>query len=345
MVLLPIICVLWSILRTGDYFLWGDGIFSSGVLLFGYCLGCVAISPYFVGSWIKRKFFRQPNNFILSSRRELIDVEQAIGTSLMQGSFANLLDIIPGNQATKLALEHIHLQFEDLPIGLEGLKVIQLSDLHLTGQIRIEYFQEIVRRVNELDPDLVLITGDLIDESHCLEWIDSVFGQLASKYGVFYIFGNHDLRIKDETQFRKQLSDAGIQHVGGAWTVVEIGESKIALTGNELPWFDGAETLSDSPEENVDFKILLSHSPDQYEWAESFQFDWMLAGHTHGGQIQFPLIGPIVAPSKFGVEFASGSFDIDGMLMHVSRGISGDEAIRILCPPEVGVFTLTRKKD
>jgi len=74
-----------------------------------------------------------------------------------------------------------------------------------------------------------------------------------------------------------------------------------------------------------------------------YKFDLMFAGHTHGGQIAFPVIGPIVAPSKFGVNYASGTFQIGSMLMHVSRGISGDEAIRVNSPPELGLFTLTAK--
>ncbi len=341
MVALPILCVLWSIFNTQDYQLWGDGLYSTSVLLFGYCIGCIAISPYFLSSWINRKFLMGENRYVAGSRREMINIGNELGIPLTEGSFANLLAKIPGNQATQLALEHVCLKFENLPKALEGLKVVQLSDLHLTGQVRIEYFQELVRRVNELEPDLILITGDLVDEVHCLDWIEPIFGQLNSKSEVLYVFGNHDLRIKDSKRFRERLKNAGLTDVGGNWKILEINGCKVGFAGNELPWFGGAENLPFEPDESVDFKILLSHSPDQLEWAEPYRFDWMLAGHTHGGQIQFPLIGPIVAPSKFGVKYASGAFDLGHMLMYVSRGISGDEAIRISCPPEVGVFTLS----
>ena len=67
----------------------------------------------------------------------------------------------------------------------------------------------------------------------------------------------------------------------------------------------------------------------------------MLAGHTHGGQARIPVIGPFVAPSRFGVRYAGGTFMVGEMLMHVTRGISGDKCIRINCPPEVGLITLT----
>ena len=88
---------------------------------------------------------------------------------------------------------------------------------------------------------------------------------------------------------------------------------------------------------------MLSHSPDQIDWAQPYGFDLIFAGHTHGGQIAIPYIGPIVAPSKYGVYYASGTFQVGKSLMHVSRGISGDEPIRLFSPPELGCFTIRSK--
>lgn len=341
MVLLPIIAVLWTVFRTQDFSLWGFGIYQTSVLLFGYCLGCIAISPFFVNGWIRRKFFQGPNSYLIDSRVEHFDIANQVDHSLIDGFFANLLAMLPGNQATQLALEHHRLQFEQVPSPLDGLKVVHLSDFHFTGQLRVEYFQELTAIINQQEPDLILITGDLVDEARCLDWIPSVFGELRSRYGAFYVRGNHDLRIKDAEELQDRLQQVGLRHVGGRWETVKINGVSIAIAGNELPWFTGAEDLPKETPVPVDFKILLSHSPDQMEWAEPYRFDWMLAGHTHGGQIQFPIIGPIVAPSKFGVKYASGSFDLGSMLLHVSRGISGDEAIRINCLPEISVFSLS----
>ena len=97
-----------------------------------------------------------------------------------------------------------------------------------------------------------------------------------------------------------------------------------------------ATSESNGPE----FRVLMSHSPDQVNWAKPYQFDLMFAGHTHGGQIRLPLVGPLVAPSRFGVKYCAGTFQIGPMLMHVSRGLSGEDMIRINCPPELGLFTL-----
>ena len=145
---------------------------------------------------------------------------------------------------------------------------------------------------------------------------------------------------------RGKIEACGLVAVAGAWHEVDVEGAKVVITGNELPWYRAVDQLpppNQQPES--DFAILLSHSPDQFEWARDYKFDLMFAGHTHGGQIAFPVIGPIVAPSKFGVNYASGTFQIGSMLMHVSRGISGDEAIRVNSPPELGLFTLTAKPE
>ncbi|MFM9069268.1 MAG: metallophosphoesterase, partial [Planctomycetota bacterium] len=90
----------------------------------------------------------------------------------------------------------------------------------------------------------------------------------------------------------------------------------------------------------AEFRLLLAHSPDQWRWAREHQFQLVLAGHTHGGQIVFPGIGPVIAPSLDGVEYAGGVYEVAGRVMHVSRGISGKTPVRWHCPPEVTLLTL-----
>jgi predicted MPP superfamily phosphohydrolase len=91
------------------------------------------------------------------------------------------------------------------------------------------------------------------------------------------------------------------------------------------------------------FRIAVAHSPDQYPWAQNYDFDLMLAGHTHGGQIRFPVIGPVLSPSRFGVKYAAGTFYEAPTLMHVSRGIAGTRPLRFNCPPELSKLVLRRE--
>ncbi len=254
------------------------------------------------------------------------------------GKQAGLLGSVPGNQSLKLSVEKRQLSLDVWPKELDGLVIAQLSDLHFTGKINKEYFQHVVRVCNAQQPDIVLVTGDIVDKRDCVDWLPETLGQLQAKHSMYYILGNHDLRVKDEDRLRKQMEDLGFVRAVGQWIEVEIQGHSIWLAGNELPWFPGAENL---PAAKNHPAILLSHSPDQVYDADQLDVDLMFAGHCHGGQIRLPLLGPIVAPSRYGVRFASGTFRIGSVLMHVSRGISGDDPIRLNCCPELAVFEVS----
>ena len=107
---------------------------------------------------------------------------------------------------------------------------------------------------------------------------------------------------------RRVLDECGLVYLGGRWKVVEVRGQPVLLAGNELPWFKPAADLSTCPPRSeVPFRLLLAHSPDQLAWARQGDGDLMLAGHTHGGQIRLPLIGPVFAPSRDGVQYCLGS--------------------------------------
>ena len=293
---------------------------------------------FFMVTWLYRKLTTRLPSAVKKGETQLLNLREELGGDLFGNAACRAIGNLPFNECLTLALEPMSIKL-DIPRELDGLKICQLSDLHYTGQINVEYFQRIVEEANKFEPDLIIITGDLVDEAKCLPWLEITLGRLQAKHGVYYVLGNHDLRIKDETGFRNQLKDLGLIQASGKWHDIEIDGATVRITGNELPWYSDVEKLATEPSP-PDLKILLSHSPDQLEWAKPRGFDLMFAGHTHGGQIAFPIVGPIVAPSKYGVLYAAGTFEIEGMIMHVSRGISGDEPIRLCCPPEVGLFTI-----
>ena len=305
---------------------------------FFYFYICVLAGIFFTCRWIYRKSTMRLPKAVVSTKRIWLDLKSELDVPLTHGRVPNILARIPFNEATKLTLQEMTLELDVLET-LHGLKICQISDLHFTGHIGIEYFQRIVEEANRFGPDLVVITGDIIDESHCLDWFEETLGRLNSKLGVYYVLGNHDRRMKDEIGLRDRLSRCGLIQASGQWSEVVFNGATIQLTGNELPWYRDVDSLNESPAE-ADLRILLSHSPDQIDWARGRGFELMFAGHTHGGQIAIPFIGPLVAPSKYGVLYASGTFQVDDILMHVSRGISGDESIRICSPPELGLFTI-----
>ena len=245
---------------------------------------------------------------------------------------------IPGNQILHLEVNEKEFCISGLSSNFKGLTIAHASDFHMTGQMTEAFYQHLVDRINELECDLIALTGDLIDRSRCLPWLESVFGRLIAPMGKYYVLGNHDCRIADEVMLRGMLKKAKLIATHGQWITVEHGNGQVLLAGNELPWYPGAHELASPPrsEEGSDtLKILLSHSPDQIYWAAERGFDLMLAGHTHGGQIRPPVVGPIVSPSRFGPKYASGEFQVGGTHLHVSRGVSGTHPLRFNCLPEI----------
>ena len=108
------------------------------------------------------------------------------------------------------------------------------------------------------------------------------------------------------------------------------------IIGNEHPWYARPEIESTEDQ----FRLLVSHSPDQFRWAREHGIHLMLAGHTHGGQGRLPLAGPILSPSFHGSRYASGDFYKPPTTMHVTRGIGGVHLMRINCRPELSLITL-----
>jgi hypothetical protein len=336
-VLLPIGLIGYALAVGNSWSFWNFGRAWPAALV--YLLVSVATSLILTSAWILRLWqYRFPSEFC-QGEADVYDVEKELKKKLRHGAFARVLSWVPGNQATQVAFENFQVRLPRVNPSRK-IRICQLSDFHFTGQIDIAYFRWIIERVNARQPDLVLITGDLVDEASCLDWIGPVFEPLQAPAGKFYLLGNHDRRILDEADLRGRLERAGLQRAGGRWNHVSSGDLNLALAGNELPWYPGAEILPVDPGFAHDWKILISHSPDQIDWADKYGFDLIFAGHTHGGQIRLPLIGPIISPSKYGVRYAGGTFRVGANLMHVSRGICGDEPIRWNCRPEVGFFEI-----
>jgi predicted MPP superfamily phosphohydrolase len=245
---------------------------------------------------------------------------------------------IEGKHLERLA----RLQRDETSIHLTVADSLLRSGILRTDRGALALRNAVERAANQLAADLVVVTGDLVDKRECIPWIPAVLGKLESRYGNFCVLGNHDLRVGDLAPLRAAIAEAGFVDLGGAWRVLTIHGVQVALAGNELPWLAPAAEMADCPvrASTGGLRILLSHSPDQLEWARRHDFDLVLAGHTHGGQIRFPLIGPIIAPSRFGGRYACGVFDEPPTVMHVSRGVSSMFPIRLRCPPELAKLTL-----
>ncbi|QDS95559.1 putative metallophosphoesterase [Roseimaritima multifibrata] len=256
----------------------------------------------------------------------------------------------PGNQIFELAVEEKELQVPGLPPEWDGFKIAHLSDIHLTGHVATEFFRYAVEQANAWNPDIVALTGDIVDYDKCLGMIQPSLQSATAKYGKFFVLGNHDTRVSDPVQIRQAMEQIGWQDLGGREVEQSFGSRRIQLIGNEAPWFPApvldprqspsvSSNSKERPRKNP-FRLALCHSPDRIEWAREHHVTLMLAGHTHGGQGRLPLIGPVLSPSWYGSRFASGEFYLPPTTLHVSRGLSGVHLLRIMCPPELALLVL-----
>lgn len=307
----------------------------------GYAWLCCVAAVAVTVRWIYRRWSYRTPGRLIETKNTQCDLRAEFARPPIHGLQARLLHCIPGNQIFKPVIEQKSILLRGLPGESDRLQIVQLSDLHLTGKVGIEFFEKTVELCNQADPDLVVLSGDIVDKAKCLSWLKPILGELRAKLGRFYILGNHDRRVKQTNRLREAIEGTGFVPLSGQWRRVAIPGGCLWLCGNELPWYRGAESMPLHPPSDCDSpRILISHSPDQLRWGLDREIDLMLAGHCHGGQIRLPIIGPIISPSRYGVRFASGAFAFGRMTMLVSRGISADDPIRLNCPPELTVIEL-----
>lgn len=249
---------------------------------------------------------------------------------------------LPLNEVLKICVQEKQLAIPRLLESGDRLRIVHLSDLHMSGRIERAYFERAVEEVNACEPDLVAITGDIVEREPCVDWIPATLGQLRAKAPVYYVLGNHDLHV-NVGRLHGALADVGLVHLGGEYRELTVRGTPLVVAGNELPWFEPAADLRDCPAHDATgqpLRIVLAHSPDQFAWAQANEVDLVLAGHLHGGQVRLPILGAILSPSLFGVRYAAGVFMAGKTVMHVSRGTGSLTPVRYNCPPEIAVLTL-----
>lgn len=324
---------------------WWFGYFTRGsrvvevYLIFCWAVAAVTLLRLI---WFRCFLLRRPS-IVRFHRRRSAEVHRAPG--VCDDDSHHFLVWMPRNEILKLEISDWILDVPRLPAALDGLKIVHLSDLHFTGRVGKSYFQEVVRVCNEIDPDLVAITGDIVDRPEYLDWIADTLGRLRARHGVFFTLGNHDLDLRDADRIRHTLEQSGLIDLDGLERQIEIAGQPVLLAGSVHPWI-GRVRETHQPDGEVNrcvsrtLRIALAHCPDELDWARAWDADLMLAGHTHGGQIRIPPFGAIMSPTRQGVKYVSGVFYQPPTILHVTRGVSGDTPIRWNCPPEVACLRL-----
>lgn len=248
----------------------------------------------------------------------------------------------PGNGRTDIEVTEQPIWLERLPEPFHSFRVVQLSDIHHSLFTPLEVVEHAVRLANSLHPDLVAITGDFISRSRVfIEPVAEALGRLRAEWGVFAVLGNHDYRVSAEA-VAGALRRRGIvvlrnQNValgsnGHSFHVVGVDD---ATTGHD----DLPRALKGIPADAT--RILLSHHPRILRRAARYGVDFIMAGHTHGGQVDRSILEALYAPAKVPLRLFAGLDRLGPTQMYVSRGIGTILfPIRIGCPAEIPQFRL-----
>jgi predicted MPP superfamily phosphohydrolase len=311
---------------------------------------------------LKQLSVRTKTNATITSKGEKITRAQFLGKmSLMVGAlpFAGIMYNIT-NGRFKFSINKNKITIKKLPQGLEGLRIVQLSDIHL-GNFNLKYslLEGVIEHINQLNADLIFITGDLVNNfaSEAKGW-DKVFSRLHAIYGKYAILGNHDYgdysewKSKESKQInfekiKTAYANFGFKLLLNANETLLINGEELSLIGVEnwghppFPRYGDLEKAMQGP--LADFKILLTHDPDHWE-AEILRhtdIDLSLSGHTHGMQVGVKFKNREWSPAKWKYKYWGGLYKKDDQYLYVNRGLGFvGVPLRIGMPPEITLLTL-----
>lgn len=279
-----------------------------------------------------------------------------LATGLLDALYRHCL-----KEVGRLELNQRTISLPNLPDGLQDLKVLHLSDLHFQSEVIPD--PQVLNKILNIEPDLIVITGDLIEYDsgieHCLKFIS----QLKHKYGIYVTLGNHDYYVYQlsdlvlrRTQARQPNDTyrllSGLKNIGA--TILRNQSLELEIKGERV-WIVGINdpiTLKDDLDGSIRpippaaFRIMASHSADIMLKRNGHRIDMCLAGHCHGGQIKLPYLGELVTHSYLARGSVAGTFLIDETPTHISRGVgvSGWMPLRFNCPPEASLLILKKGK-
>jgi predicted MPP superfamily phosphohydrolase len=288
--------------------------------------------------WIVDRFYRNSNPERVQGVRDL-DPE-VIRLRKAHMPFAILRRLGAHNDVYDIEVTRHEVFIEDLPPAFDGYRIAFLTDTHVAGFVRREFYRQIVAQTNRFDPDLILLGGDFVTwRKHIPLMADVLLTDLRARDGLLAVLGNHDYWANGD-EVKAAMTAKGVKFITNMSHVIRRDGAALPVVGID-------EAYRGEPDVEAAFAnvkpgpcIGVTHHPDLVDQLEGRRVDLLVCGHTHGGQIRLPFFGPLVVPSKHEGRYAAGFRRVGGVLMYVSRGIGAIPPIRILCRPEVATFTL-----
>ena len=257
---------------------------------------------------------------------------------------------------TALEVNEYEVVSDRIPQGFEGFRIAQVSDLH-NAEFG-EGNEKLIQLLSQTDPDIIVLTGDLIDSRHTDIEIALDFARQAIKLApVYYVSGNHEARVREYEDLKMGLAEAGVVILENQNVQITREGESITLMGIDDPSFQedylfgdsesvARQAIDDLQNESEGYTILLSHRPELFDLYLETEMDLVFSGHAHGGQFRLPFVGGLVAPNQgFFPKFDEGRFTEENTTMIVSRGVGNSIIpIRFNNRPEIVLVTLRNMK-
>lgn len=250
-------------------------------------------------------------------------------------------------QNKHLETTHYTYETEQLGVDLDGYRIVQISDLHNAKFGKNN--QKLVDRIRECEPDMIVLTGDLVDSNHtnvdrAVQFVD----EIVKICPVYYVTGNHEywLEKSEYDELMDGLIGAGVVILDDQVVEISRGDAKFRLVGlDDKSLADGtlgtllnnAQNVAHEDSEKNEFTVVLAHEPQYLARYAGTGVDLVLSGHAHGGQFRLPFVGGIVAPDQgFLPEYTAGEYYMNGTEMIVSRGLGNSVIpVRLFNYPEI----------
>jgi predicted MPP superfamily phosphohydrolase len=217
-----------------------------------------------------------------------------------------------------------------------GFRIVQISDLHCDETPRNE--ERAVRIINQFKPDVIVLTGDCLNQASALPRLQGMLRALDAPLGKLAVKGNFEIGHWPHLDL---LASTGFHWLEQDTVTVEKGGEVISISGLSLDRPKASRDLLQGAAKDR-FNIFLFHAPDLIEDIRGLGVDLYLCGHTHGGQVALPGYGALITLSKFGKKYESGRYESDGTILYVNRGLGLEPRpapqVRFFARPEIAVF-------
>ncbi len=276
----------------------------------------------------------------------------SFGTALLTGAYVSAFSLLTGlalmlvlrPRACDVEVTCLEISVERLPPAFDGYRILHVSDMHAGSRLSRTSVRDRLHELRAPCADLVVFTGDLAASERALEESADALAELSAHDGSVAVLGNHDHWIGEE-RVTGALAARGIVVLGNGHLKLQRNGDALYIVGVKDASYVKRDDLEQAfagvpPEAPA---IMLTHSPDIIYKPLSRRASLVLSGHTHGGQVVLPWIGPLYVPTRLGRRRMSGLLQAEGQLVYINRGLGEVfPPMRLGCPPEVALLTLRR---